>query len=290
MRAASAELQAFLLSRTPFWTADLYTMQLTNGQTLYLTISDQPIVANGITYQAVGPQIKRGTWVVKYTQEVPTLTFMMYSTGVDFVDSVGNVLNIKQGAHEGLFDYAYIELDRAFMPTFGDVSLGTVLLFGGRTAGLQITALGIQFNAKGDNVLMQQYMPKNTFQLGCIHRLYDAGCTLVQSDFTITQGVGTGAANVIFLPWSAPPSTPANYVQGTVQITSGQGEGQIRSIVAADSTGISLVYPLYTLPAPGDLMAVSQGCPKTQAACASQFSNLAHYRGFPYIPPVETAT
>lgn len=289
MRTASADLQAFLLSKSPFWTADLYTVQFTNGQTLRMTSSDQPIVANGYTFVPTTPAVKRGTWSVKYTQEVPVLNFTIFSTGTDFKDQLGNTLNLKEAAHNGLFDYAYIELDRAFMPTFGDVSLGTVLLFGGRTAGISISALGIQITAKGDNVLMQQYMPKNMYQLGCIHMLYDAGCTLSQTAHTLTQAVGSGTINTIFLPWSSAPSSPSYYVQGSVQITSGNGEGQIRSIVAANSTGISLTYPLYTLPAPGDTMAVSQGCAKNQNACKNQFANLAHYRGFPYIPPVETA-
>jgi len=289
MRAASSTLQSFLLSKTPFWSADLYTIQLTNGQTLRLTSASQNITANGYVFLSTTPAIKRGTWSVKYTQEVPTLDFNIYSTGTDYHDALGNVVNLKELAHQGIFDYAYVQLDRAFMPTFGDVSLGTVLIFGGRTSGIEITALGIKMSAKGDNVLMQQYMPKNIYSLGCIHMLFDSGCGLSQSAFTITQAVGTGPINSIFLPWSSAPSTPSNYLNGTVTITSGQAEGQTRSIIAVSSTGLQLVYPLYNIPAAGDTMAVTQGCQKNMTVCKNQFNNLTHYRGFPYIPPVETA-
>lgn len=288
MRTANATLQAFLLSKQPFYSADLYTIQLTNGQTIRMCTADRNIVANGYTYLATTPAVKRGTWSVKSTQEVPTLTFSIFSTGTDYRDSLGNIVNFKELAHQGALDYAYIQLDRAFMPTFGDVSLGTVLLFGGRTAGISINATGVAVTCKGDNVLMQQYMPKNMYQLGCIHMLYDAGCTLSKAANTITQNIGAGPLNQIFLPWSSVPVNVGYYQQGQVEIMSGAGTGQTRSIIGSSSEGIGLAYPLYTVPAPGDSMAVSRGCQKSQAAC-NTFGNIQHYRGFPFIPPVETA-
>ncbi len=290
MRTASSELQAFLLTRQSFFSADLYTLELSNGQTLLITSADQPITIGGQTFLPTFPAVKRGTWSVKYTQEVPVLTFQLYSTGSDFRDTLGNVINLKEAAHNGIFDYAYISLQRLVMPTFGDTSLGAVLLFGGRTAGIQITALGVAFNAKGDNVLMQQYMPKNTFQLGCIHMLYDAGCALVKADFTYNNYVGSSGVNSVFVPWGTPPANPSYFVNGVLTITSGTGEGQSRSVIGANSSGMALVYPLYTVPSPGDTIAVSQGCMKNTTVCHDQFTNLTHYRGFPYIPPVETAT
>lgn len=289
MRSASAALQAFFATRQSFWSADLYEIDLSNGQTLFLTTSNDPIILEGVSYLAVGPQIKRGSWTVTYTQEVPSLSFSIYSNGVDFVDSKGAPFNLKQGAHEGLFDYAYIKLQRVFLPTFGTDALGSVLLFGGRTARITINALGVDFTAKGDNVLMQQYMPKNTYQLGCIHMLYDAGCSLSRANFTVQQPIGAGNINNIFLPWSTAPSNPGYYAQGVVEIMSGQGEGQSRSILSSNANGISLAYPLYQIPSAGDVMSVSQGCVKNLSACTNQFSNSAHYRGFPYIPPAETA-
>lgn len=266
-------------------------ISLASGQTIYLTTFTSPITFDGNVYQSSGIQIKRDSWAVKYTQEVPSMSFTMYSNGSDMYSPTNTVVNFKTLAHQGALDYAYIQMNRVFMNMAG-VSMGAVLLFGGRTSQIQIGAMGVQMTAKGDNVLMQQYMPRNTYQLGCIHMLYDAGCTLLQSSFSITQPIGPvpGVFNptVLFIPWSAAPADPTLYTNGIIAITSGAAMGQTRSIFGATENGISVIYPLYNVPAPGDTMVVSRGCNKTTMACNS-FGNLTHYRGFPFIPQVETA-
>jgi hypothetical protein len=45
------------------------------------------------------------------------------------------------------------------------------------------------------------------------------------------------------------------------------------------------LYPV----AIGDTFRFLPGCDHTAATCQGTFSNLAHYGGFPYIPPPETA-
>jgi hypothetical protein len=48
------------------------------------------------------------------------------------------------------------------------------------------------------------------------------------------------------------------------------------------------LYPLLVVPAPGDTFTVTFGCDKTMATC-NLFSNIQNFRGFPYVPPAETA-
>jgi hypothetical protein len=47
--------------------------------------------------------------------------------------------------------------------------------------------------------------------------------------------------------------------------------------------------PLQSTPTPGDTFTVYQGCDHTPGTCASKFSNLANFRGFPYVPPPQMA-
>jgi uncharacterized phage protein (TIGR02218 family) len=287
MRPASANLISFLQSKQPYWSADLFTIQLANGDIFYLTSADQPITANGNLYSAVGPAITRSSWQVKNTTDVPALNIQIYSDGADWP----NGLNFKQIVHQGYLDGAYIELDRAFMPVFGDVALGTVLLFGGRTSTVIIDGLGIKLSVKGDNVLMQQFFPKNQYQTGCIHTLYDSGCTLLRSNFTFNGNVGSSGVNQIFVPWAAAPGVPADLVLGGFTLTSGLGIGQIRTVQAVQTSpgGFVLAYPLDELPAPGDSFTVTFGCDKQLSTCTNRFNNQTNYRGFPFIPQAETA-
>jgi hypothetical protein len=42
--------------------------------------------------------------------------------------------------------------------------------------------------------------------------------------------------------------------------------------------------------ASGATFTVRAGCDKTQGTCTTKFSNLARFRGMPYIPVAETVT
>ncbi|MCU0624551.1 MAG: phage BR0599 family protein, partial [Gemmatimonadaceae bacterium] len=77
---------------------------------------------------------------------------------------------------------------------------------------------------------------------------------------------------------------------GIVRFTSGALSGVSRVVRSHVQSGgvLRLVAPLPAAPAPGDGIAVTPGCDKRQATCSSKFSNLARFRGYPYIPVPET--
>jgi len=49
------------------------------------------------------------------------------------------------------------------------------------------------------------------------------------------------------------------------------------------------MYPLPFAPAFGDAFTVYAGCDRTLATCQGRFNNKANFRGFPFVPPAETA-
>lgn len=281
MKSASPALISFLLSKRPCYIADLFSFQLSNGQAYYWTSSDQPIVSLGITYEAVGPLITRSRISIKNTIDVPEMTISLLSNGVDFNGGE----NIKLQIHNGLFDGAYVQINRAYMPTYGDTTLGTPLMFGGRVSVVQIGAKGAKISVKGDNVLMQQYIPRNVYSIACIHTVYDVGCTLHATDFTADFVVG--AAIPTFLHWTVAPADPAKYTLGYVTMTSGNAIGEQRAIVSASNDGVQLIYPLYQVPATGDTFTATFGCDRSISTCTNTFNNLQHRRGFDFIPPAE---
>ena len=292
MRAATSALASFLASKQPFWSADLVTFSLVDGQTWNLASTDINISYSGTTWLAASastPGITRGAWSIKNTIEVPSLDLDLISSGMDFTSGS----NIKLAIHDGVLDGGWITVNRAFMPviggTFGDTSLGLVEIFGGRTGQVQITATGAKITVRGANVLMQQYMPKNRYMLGCIHALYDPGCTAVRAVYTFSGTVS--AANALVVNWEEDPTDGnwANLILGYITMTSGIAEGSLRTIQNAANTGVKLMYPLYQVPEPGDTFTVTFGCDKTLTTCTNRFANQQHFRGFPFVPPAETA-
>jgi hypothetical protein len=223
--------------------------------------------------------------------DVPEMEIELNSSGTDYTGGV----NIKLLLHNGFFDGAWLEMDRAFMPasgTYGTTSLGTVPIFAGPVGQIQITSIGAKITVRGANVKHQQYMPRNRFLTSCIHALYDTGCTVSKSSYTFTGTVST--ANKIQLNWvSDPTSGNYNYLAyGAVTMTSGAATGITRTISQVGASGIAYPYPMYEVPAAGDTFSVVYGCNKTlsngpNANCGT-FSNSQHFRAFPYVPPAET--
>lgn len=278
MRSASSALISALASGTPLYSADMFTLSLPDATVYRWTSADQDIIAGSNRWSSLGPTIDRSSWQSKNTTEIPEMTIQIYTGGDDF--GVGN--NLKKQAFDGLFDGAYMLLQRAFMPTYGDTSLGLVTLFGGLVGSLEITALGIKMTCTASNVQLEQNLPRRTYQSNCMHTLYDAQCTLVAATFTDNYVVS--AASQIAMTWVGSAAVdPSLYVFGTMTVTSGDGIGQEITVAAANSGGVGFTYPLHTIPAPGDTFSVQQGCAKTVARC-QLFGNQINYGGFPYIP------
>jgi uncharacterized phage protein (TIGR02218 family) len=206
------------------------------------------------------------------------MEIQLYSTGLDF----GANNNIKNQIHGGLLDGAYLLLQRAFMPTFGDTTtLGVVTLFGGTVGAVEVNSLGAKITCTASNVQLEQNLPRRTYEATCAYTLYDAQCTLNRADFTDSYVVAS--ANAIAINWTAAPADPSIYVFGTMTITSGAGAGQAITVSNASSNGLAFGYPLLVVPSPGDLFTVTQGCNKTVARCVA-FNNSINFGGFPYIP------
>ena len=69
--------------------------------------------------------------------------------------------------------------------------------------------------------------------------------------------------------------------------TSGNNNGIRRTVRTYSPGQILLVTRLPFVPQSGDTFQIVPGCDKREATCLEKFSNTAHYRGFPFVPPPE---
>jgi len=293
MRKANASLAAFLATGRTSIMADLFTITLSDGTVLTWTSHDKDLVIGPYTYSALGPIIDRSKWGIKNVIDVPEMEVIIMSNGSDMPDGS----NIKLLAHNGFFDYSTFLLSRVFMPVEGDTSLGTVDLFMGNTAEVTIDDISITLSVKGANHQLAQYMPRNTYNIGCTHSLYDTGCapnpgqpnggpSRAANTYTNTVGAGSSTSQIFW--GSTAPSIYANLPLGYVTFTSGVNKGTTVGIETATSGYFTLVYPLFQASSVGDTYTVTTGCDRSRGPNGCQFyNNLLHYRGFPYIPPPE---
>lgn len=281
MKTAGAALIA-LLNSQQFLVADLYTFTLADGTALYFTSADGSLVYGGNTFVASGPLMTRGTTKIQVGIEVDTLDITILTN----VSTLYGSVPAAQFAQQGGFDGARLKLERVFMGTWGDTSAGTLIMFVGRVAETTCTRAEVVLTINSDLELLNIPVPKNVYQAGCIHSLYDSGCGAVAATFTST---GNTTAN------STAASVNCNLAQangyfnlGTVRYTSGVNAGVSRSVKTYTSGVVitSLAFP--AAPALGDLFTIKPGCDKLATTCTNTFSNFANFRGYPTIPVAET--
>jgi len=300
MKTASAGLIA-ILGQDLFQYADLYTFALVDGvTTLRYTSFDTDIVANGNTYSSGsvgGPffdrQDNKAKCHWKIGVEVDTLIFDVVP-GTSTVNSVP----FLQACRLGAFDGAEMTLERAFMtPATGgfyppiSVAAGTVILFAGRVAEIDLGRSLATFNVNSHLELLNLNLPRNLYQTTCVNSLYDPACGVVKASYAQN---GTAASGSTASTINATLSQATNWFdQGSIIFTSGQNTGYARSVktYTNGSPGtLTLIAPFPFAPSPGDAFTAYPGCDKTTGSggCA-KFNNTARFKGFPFVPVAETA-
>jgi uncharacterized phage protein (TIGR02218 family) len=280
------------LASRQFYSVDLVAFTLSSGQVLTYCSGDRDITWNSTVWSAggtVGPYVIRQGKAAKCRWktgvEVDSLTFDIipgYSTvaGLPFLVAI----------NQGIFDGAEVTLYRAFMPSYGNMAEGAVIIFVGRVAELEIGNSITQFTINSHLELLNQKLPRNLYQAGCINTLYDTACAVDAEALAVTATVATGSFTHRIL---ASLSAESGYFDlGKVVFITGNNSGISRTVktyMRGIPSSVDFTAPFPSIPATGDSFKIYPGCDKQQNTCASKFTNLANFRGFPYIPENSTA-
>jgi hypothetical protein len=299
MKAASAATLA-ILAAGQYLKIEVYTFVLANGTTLYFTAGEIALTVGGHTY-LTGLTIARTALSQKTGLEVQTMDMTIEPqadnpAGPITIGGAGFLSACRAGALDG----ARITLSKGFfnMPAAGaslDTSPGLVPWFQGHVNEISAGRFSADITLNADLELLNVQMPRNILQTGCVHALFDAGCTLDKAANTYTSSVVSGVTALGFTDTSAKPT--GFYDMGILTFTSGVLNGSSFTISKYVNPGIiTVVVPFPVLPGIADTIAKTPGCDKLQATCASTkfiiggvgASNLLHFRGYPYVPQPET--
>lgn len=291
MKTASPGLLALLASRQ-FFVADLFLFTLSGGQQLRYCSGEADITWDNATWSTGGTSgpyfIREGNnarcrW--KTGVEVDTLVF-------DVIPGSASIagLAFPSAVQKGVFDGAELTLYRAFMPAYGNVAEGTVIMFAGRVAEIDIGNSLITFTINSHLELLNQKLPRNLYQAGCINTLFDTACALNAETFAVSSVTVAGSAAHSIIATLA--ANTGYFDLGKILFTSGVNNGisrSVKSYVRGAPGVIALMSPLPSAPANGDTFKIYPGCDKQQNTCSGKFGNGLRFRGFPYIPENETA-
>lgn len=283
MKSASPDLDA-LLQSGKFVMADLLTLTTVGGTVYRYTSADKNITYGGNTFSANDVLFKRGRTRLIIGVEVDELDLTFYAKSNNLLGGVP----FLHAVHNRALDGAEVLLERGFMPTWNDPVTGALIQFGGRCGPFDLgRAGGARVKVKSDLELLNVKIPRNAYQPGCLHTLFDAGCGLTKASFGAATTAASGSTKQVL---NCGLAQAAGYFdQGTITFTSGANNGVTRNVKSYTPGVVTLSYPLPSTPAIGDGFTAYPGCDKRQATCSGKFSNLANFRGFPYVPAPETA-
>lgn len=290
MKPASTALQTLLATRQ-FFAADLYTFTLVGGGVLRYCAGDRDITSGGNFFTSQGPRIDRKDnkakchW--KIGVEVDTLVFDVMPQATDLVNGQPFLAACVQGA----FDGAELQLERAFMATYGDTSVGTVIMFVGRVAEIDLGRAVATFTINSHLELLNLQLPRNLWQPGCVNSLGDASCGVDLTGYGIAGSAMAGSSQSVVA--ASLGQVTGYFDQGKIAFSSGANAGLTRSVkswVAGAPGSIALLAPLPNAPTAGDAFTIYPGCDKTLGANGCpKFANTARFKGYPYVPQPETA-
>ncbi len=283
MKAASPALIALLNSDTQFIMADLYTFTLVGGNVLRYAAAPTAIVANGFTF-ALGPKFERSKTNTVIGTQVDELDIKIYPETTDLLGGTP----LLQATWQGQLDGALLQLERAFMPTYGDTSPGTVVLFTGRISDTDCSRTGIDMKCRSHLELLNIQMPRRLWQASCTHVFGDAMCQFDRASLQVNFACLPGSTETQILTAINP--TPAGlYVQGTIIGLTGPNAGYGRTVAGMSNGTVTIKLVFLAPPAAGDQFQLLPGCDRSIATCSNVFNNVIHFGGMPYIPTPETA-
>ena len=293
MRRASYESSAGALAallnganNTQLAMVDLFTFTTPGGLTLRYTGADQSITINGITWSA-GPLIQRSRTKLSVGIEVDTLDITLNADTSVTVSGTP----IMQFLAKGGFDGARLMLERAFAAAPGSAIVGLLPLFSGRVSSIGgLTRLEARLTITSDAELLDVKLPRNIYQAACLNTLYDSSCGLARASFTSTATCNDSAATRSQFTVAGLAQAAGFFDLGVVTFTSGANNGISRTVRTYTTGLVKTIAPFPAAPANGDTFTVSAGCDKLQSSCSAKFSNIARFRGTPYIPTPESVT
>jgi uncharacterized phage protein (TIGR02218 family) len=289
MRAAAAGLISLLNSASQIFVADLLTIIQASGTITRLTNASTALAAvsriDSLTHvwSPTFPFTRGRTKLVAGLQVDTLQITLMPDPLVHVLGSLPWPAAVRTAA----LDEARIVLERVFMATPGDTSAGTMIQFAGRVGAATPSRASIEIEVRSDLELLSAPFPRNVYQPGCLHTLYDSGCTLAKASFqaSATAQAGSTAAAIV----TGLAAADGYYDLGTMTFTAGVNVGLTRTVKAFVGGVATPVVAFPAAPAVGDAFTIAAGCDKRQATCTTKFSNLTHFRGFPFVPQPELA-
>lgn len=195
--------------------ADLYTFELVTGTVLRYAQLDVDVSYGGNLYSASAPIISRSRVRSTVGISVDAMDLTINPRSGDTIAGVPWVAAARAGALDG----ARITVQRAYVWNPYVPPIGVLTIFAGRASVLTGGRSEVRLQVKSDLELLNMKLPRNLVQPGCLHTLFDVGCTLSKETYRTETRVTSATPSQITT--AATGQSSGYFDLGTVTITAG---------------------------------------------------------------------
>jgi uncharacterized phage protein (TIGR02218 family) len=305
-RLMPSSLVTFLQDTPNCLRADLFSISLVNGSTIYATDGQLDITVPSGTGGWTGSTTtfhattygrwKRGAITSEAGFDLNANNVALTCVPQPGTDFPSLSIGMLGAAFNGLFDAATISVYTVYMPagSYGTVSYGVETKFFGYIEKVtDIDRSHVEFECQDVLYLCNQKIPARVIQSGCPWSFCDANCTLSAATYTVTFTAKSGSTQSTLTPSSAFSQAAGYFSQGVVTCTGGANVGLSQTVKLHDSSGnLEMTQPWLLTVAAGDTYSVIKGCDKTATMCAatiepggSSVNNLVNFGGMIAVPP-----
>ena len=201
-----------------------------------------------------------------------------------------NRLTWAQAILQGVLDGATIKRDRYIAAAHNSPWLGGFPIFEGRMSTADMVGRqSATLKVKSELVLLNVNAPRELYDPNCRNTWGDVNCGVIQSSFAVVGTIAvTPASTRTTLYWT---SSNTGFSLGKVYIDNGDGVTRIRTILKSTSSALYLSAPLDFDPVSGMTFTAYPGCNRTSTRCQDFHGGtwMNFFKGFPFVPVVETA-
>lgn len=256
-----------LIETSDISAAPVELYEITYGSTSWrYTSGDVPVVYNLHTYEPLA--LYRSALRPAVTKEKADLTLNLPVTA-----PVGQVFLAAPPSE--------IVLLTVYRQHRTDVDLQTMVVWMGRILNAKYDEYEIEFLCESIMSSMQRSVLTRTYQKGCPHVLYGAGCNLNAEDFKIVTTVNSVSGVTV----NVPAALANGYLNGGfIEYSDAITNNTERRFVVSNTAGAITLGATADGLVAGMSVKLYPGCAHTMSACKNKFNNLLNYGGQPWIP------
>lgn len=268
MKATPAALKTHSAGET---TTLCFMWKITRKDTTVFTFTDnsRDVVYDGLTYLAwTGFTASNIATSSKLSVDNLEVNSVLNSSTITDVDLIA-----------GLWDYATVEI---FRVNYLDLTMGIEWMRKGKIGEVKTGRTAFIAELRG---LIQHYQQNigRIINAACDADLGDTRCGVNLATYTVT-GTVTGVTSRSLFADTSRAEASAYFTGGLLTWTGGLNDTYQKEVKVYTVGSIELVESMPNAVQVGDTYSVYAGCDKLHTTCGTKFSNIANFRGFPFVP------